>query len=345
MALVLAALASTGATPAFGRQPSGEPAPPSGGDVPSVNSWALSPTGVTPGQPENPGSRPYLSYDMAPGATINDSVSVFNYGNVQLTFKVYATDAFNDTSGAFDLLPGDKPPADVGTWVTLPQRELTVPARSRIDLPITVSVPPDASPGDHSGAILAASQVEGTGPNGKIVNVDRRAGSRLYLRVAGPLDPRIVVDRVKSTYHWALNPLAGSLDVTYTLRNAGNIRLPAHQRLAVKAPFGLELDQRAPADVPELLPGNSVTLRAHFSDVPAAFRDSTTVSVTPVPPAGATSDLRLVAAARVGATWAIPWSVLAFVALVLIVVWLYRRRRRAARGEVATPAKQVANAA
>ncbi|MDQ6927551.1 MAG: DUF916 domain-containing protein, partial [Actinomycetota bacterium] len=270
---MLASLAGTRAAPVLAAQATGsdsQPAP--GSDVPAVNSWALSPGGTTPGQPDNPGSRPNLSYELAPGATMADTVTLFNYGNVQLTFAVYATDAFNNSSGAFDLLPGGQPPRDVGSWVTLPQSHVTVPARSRVDMPIAVSVPADALPGDHAGAILAASQVEGTDSDGRKVVLDRRAGSRVYLRVAGPLRPLLTVDRVHATYHPEVNPLDGSVDLTYTIRNTGNVRMSAHQALALKAPLGVELDEQTPKDVSDLLPGNVVTLRAHFAGVPAVAR-------------------------------------------------------------------------
>src|SRR5262245_27067586 len=60
--------------------------------TPSIQSWALAPSGADPGEPS---SRPNLSYETAPGAEIQDSVTLWNYGNTQLTFRIYATDAFN----------------------------------------------------------------------------------------------------------------------------------------------------------------------------------------------------------------------------------------------------------
>jgi len=309
--------------------------PPPGNDEPAVNSWALAPGGTTPGQPGNPGSRPNLSYELAPGATTDDSVALFNYGNVQLTFAVYATDAFNNTSGAFDLLPGGQAPTDAGSWIKLPQDHVTAPAHTRIDIPFTLAVPPGALPGDHTAAILAASQVDGRDSQGKVVALDRRTGSRVYLRVAGPLIPRLAIDKVHSTYHWAINPLGGSLDATYTVLNVGNVRLPAHQRLAIMGPFGWRLDERHPADLPELLPGNKITVRAHFTGVPAVVRVSTEVSITPFTTGALPGSPTPPPVARRGLTWAIPWILIA-VLLAILAVWWYRRRRRARarRGEL-----------
>jgi hypothetical protein len=292
--------------------------------TPIVNSWALAPSGPDPGQP---GSRPNLTYDLAPGATIQDSVTLFNYGNTALIFRLYATDAFNDPSGAFDLLPGSQKPSDLGSWITLPQANITVKARTSVVLPISIMVPPDATPGDHSAAILASNAVQGTSPDGKIVTLDRRTGSRVYLRVQGPVQPLITVQNVHATYHAALNPLGGSLDVTYTIRNSGNERLGTHQRVAVNNPFGRQMKQLIIPDIPELLPGNSVGFRVHFANVAAAVFVTPEVTLTPFPvgaPKGATGPK----GSGSKRTWAIPWAVLALIAIAGLA-WQGIRRYRA----------------
>lgn len=313
--LAAPALAQDGGAGATAKPP---PHPPTAPAV--VNSWALTPSGATPGQP---GTRPSLSYELAPGAVVRDSVTLLNYSNVQLTFRIYPTDAFNNVDGQFDLLPGEKEPVDAGSWVTLPQANITVPALASATLPITLSVPPDATPGDHAGAILATSQAEGSGPDGKVITLDRRTGSRLYVRVAGPVSPSLDVEQIESTYHPTLNPLAGTLDVAYTVRNTGNVRLAARQRLVVRAPVGPTLGRSTPLDVPELLPGNSVTLTATFKGVPATALLGTSITLTPL----SAGDPGAAQTTRSGRTLAVPWTVLAF----LLVAFLLLRARKAYR--------------
>ncbi|HEX7276794.1 MAG TPA: hypothetical protein VF244_05410, partial [Acidimicrobiales bacterium] len=91
-----------------------------------VHSWALAPT-MSDGT--DGGNRPNLSYEVPAGAEVQDQVTLFNLSNVPLTFRLYATDAYNNTEGTFDLLPADQKPTDVGTWVTLPQDSITLEAR------------------------------------------------------------------------------------------------------------------------------------------------------------------------------------------------------------------------
>ena len=55
--------------------------PPAPGQI--LESWALTPTGVDPSQP---GERPYLAYTLERGTTITDSVTVWNYSDIPMTF-------------------------------------------------------------------------------------------------------------------------------------------------------------------------------------------------------------------------------------------------------------------
>ena len=292
--------------------------------APQVQSWAVTPSGSSP---DEPSSRPYLDYTVDPGETIEDSVTVWNYGNVQLTFKIYATDAFNNADGAFDLLPGDKQPKDAGTWAQLPQRFITVPPGTRIDLPIRITVPGDAAPGDHSGAILATNEAEGKGPDGKTVTLDRRTGTRLYVRVNGPLDPALAVTRTRAVYHGALDPRRGSLDVRYIVRNVGNVRLGAQQSVELNGLFGRTMQRATPRAIQELLPGNEVEVVQHFKGVTAALRVSADITLTPTAPAGTDSGA-LSPTNRSARTWAFPWLLLAVAIALGVLVHVLRRRHR-----------------
>jgi hypothetical protein len=311
---------------ASGGPAGGQAAPDAGDDQLVVQSWALAPTGSDPAEPS---SRPALTYTAEPGATIQDSVTLWNYGNVQLTFRVYPTDAYNNAQGAFDILPGDQDPKDVGTWITVPQAFVTVPAFSKVDLPITVTVPSGATPGDHAGAILASNQAEGTGPDGRTVAVDRRTGSRVYLRVGGDLTSQLTITKARSVYHGGLNPLDGSLDVTYTVRNVGNVRLGATQQLTLENLFGRKGERANPKPIEELLPGNEVVVHHHFEGVAATLRAGAEIVVTPAAPGGgAAADIaEAKATSRTASTWAMPWLLLGL-ALVLVLLQRGLRRRR-----------------
>ena len=284
-----------------------------------VHSWALAPTF---NDSASGGNRPNLSYEVAAGAEVQDQVTLFNLSNVPLTFRLYATDAFNNKDGTFDLLPADKKPADVGTWVTLPQDSITLDPRQQATMPITVKVPVTARPGDHAGAVLASSQAEGTGPDGKIITLDRRTGSRVYIRVAGPLTPKLTVEKLRTTYGPRLNPLGGTAVVTYRVQNQGNVRMGGRQQVSISGPFGLFGKQKASTDLPELLPGEGVDFRVEFKgDVPATLVALGKVRLDPEP-VGQVADKR--AERWRSFAFALPFTVMA----VLLAGWLLWRARR-----------------
>lgn len=353
MILAVAAALSfaEGAPPGWGRssplaaQAPVTPLAPGQGEETSgsvVHSWALAPTVL---DPSRGGSRPNLSYEVVPGGEVKDEVTLFNYSNVQLTFRLYATDALNNEDGSFDLLPGDQKPTGVGTWVTLPQENITLGPRSQATMPITVKVPSAALPGDHAGGILASSRAEGTGPNGKVIALDRRTGSRIYVRVAGKLVPELTVERVRISYQPGLSPLGGTAKITYRVENRGNIRMGGKQRVSVSGPFGLARKRKAAVDLPELLPGEGVTLRATFKDVAATVVAVAKIQLDPVPVDKRVEDVPRNSGRSVAP--AVPFSVLALV----LAIWLLRRARRSylrhqiedsvtgERDEVVTPAQ------
>jgi hypothetical protein len=296
------------------------------GGATTTSSFALAPTGTDPAEPS---SRPNLSYSLAPGAAIQDSVTLWNYGNIPLTFDVYASDAFNTSAGGFDVLPGDKKSQDAGAWVTLAQQHVTVAPGTSLEIPIAVTVPAGARPGDHAAGIIASSKTPGTDAEGHHVVFDRRTGSRLYLRVTGSVNPALVVEDLSTAYHPAVNSLDGSMDVTYTVRNTGNVRLGAHQRVAVNDLFGT-VDERTGRDIPELLPGSALTYHERFTGVAATLRVSADVTLTPFAPRTSGDGLPKGSESFTSTshTWAIPWTLLVILVLIALVVLLVRRRRR-----------------
>jgi hypothetical protein len=319
---VLAALVV--AAPAANAQDAsgGQAAQDSGPQI--VESWALAPAGSD--DPSQPGNRPYLSYTAAAGTSVTDGVTIYNYGNVPQTFRLYAADAFNTEDGGFDVLAGDQTSKDVGAWVKIPQENLTLPPGQQATVPITIDIPADASPGDHVAAILASSRAEGTGPDGKAIALDRRTGTRLYLRVAGPVEPKLNIEGVSVSYSPSLNPLGGSATVTYTVANRGNVRLGGKSHVSVGGPFGLFSKNGPDQELTELRPGQSVTYTTTIDGVPATVVSSATVHLDPSAAAG--DEDNLANESQGAMTLAVPWTILALLAVAFLVWYAVRAYRR-----------------
>lgn len=329
-AAVLGCLApSAGATPGEPSDPvapvDGAPAGDDGGAISAVQSWTLTPGGGPEGG--DAGSRPNLTYQVAAGTAIQDSVIVYNFGNVTTTFDIYATDALNNDDGEFDLLSRDEVPVDVGSWVSLGASSVTLAPMKQATIPITITVPLDASAGDHVGGIVAAVTAQADTGSGQLINVERRTGTRVYLQVSGELSAKLAVadSDMSASYDYAVNPLSGATDVSFRVENRGNVRLGGIPTIEVSGPFGLGGTTITLPEITPLLPGEDVTITTRVDGVPALFFMKASVSIEPKTFSSVTEP----PAVRATASFlAIPITLLLVILLALVTTMLVRAVRR-----------------
>jgi hypothetical protein len=350
-ATVLLALVLTGlglsAAPA-----SADSATPTPSSSPSTGAAATTPDpnrvtfGIQPASPNKDGAivpdqRPYLYYVGAPGATITDHVALVNYGVKPVVATVYSADARNDKTGGFTLLTGQEKSTDAGAWTSLSTKRLTLTIAGRTTnaqrqeaygyavVPVTIKIPATASPGDHVGALLVSVMSAGSAAQGPNVQLDQRVGTRMFIRVAGALEPRILIENVTATYNGTLNPVGqGSATVSFTVANRGNVKLGGRIKVDVSGLLG----RSASIDLPDLqllLPGNSVDLSATVPGVPPQLRNTATVTLTPLK-LSADADPALPDVTASTSFWAIAWTLIGLLLLLLLLggyTW-YRRHRR-----------------
>ncbi|GLH96955.1 WxL protein peptidoglycan domain-containing protein [Phytohabitans aurantiacus] len=284
---------------------------------------------VQPSSKDGPTGRAYFVYEAAPGQRVDDRVAITNLGTASMTFAVYGADAFTTADGSFTLQPASQPPVGAGAWVAFEARTYEVPAGRRVVIPFRLTVPANATPGDHAGGVVVSvAQAQESG--GQRVNVDRRVAARVYLRVAGPTRPAVAVEAMKVGYDNPLNPVGTApVVVSYRLRNTGNVRLSGTARARVTAPFGLRLAASDGAPVPELLPGSAITITEQFNGIVPAGHLDVRVDVE-----STTVDGALPAVTRSSGVWAVPWAwVFLFVAVAgwfAVRRWRARARRRRA---------------
>ncbi|WFE30277.1 DUF916 domain-containing protein [Solwaraspora sp. WMMD791] len=288
--------------------------------------------GVAPSSPDGPNGRPAFEYKLDPGATLTDYVAITNHSDQPITLDVYASDAFTTDQGGFDLLPATGEPVDVGSWVTFESRTFTVPSTSRLDVPFTIAVPDDATPGDHPGGIVASLAATGTDAEGNQVAVDHRVGSRIYLRVTGELQPGLDVVDLSTTYDGTWDPFGGgSVTTTFTVRNTGNVRLGGRPQLAVTGPFGLFGREATGDPLPEILPGDSFRTTVRVDGVPPTFRLGARLTLAPVAATDEVLDPAPPTVTREAGLWAVPWPHLMILLVIGLAGWLAVARRRRVR--------------
>lgn len=293
-------------------------------------SWSLEPATANPGNP-----RSHLLFQAFPEQTIADSVTLSNLTDQPITFRLYPADAFNTSpEGSFSLRQESEPKADVGAWVTLlgPQ-QLTVPGRGKVDVPFNLRVPRDASPGDHSGGIVALNLAADQTQSGNVsLNLLSAVGVRIYLRVNGAVDPGLDITDLRMQVHRSLLPFLGSTKatVTYTVRNVGNVRVSPSVTVRLRGSIGGSGTSAARV-ASELLPGGSATVTEEVDGFVALGRVRADVV--------ATAEAEALRQARSVRSIEVPWFLLALLALVVVaVLFVLRRRRRPATAPAAAEA-------
>ncbi|MEU0395120.1 hypothetical protein ABZ208_20515 [Streptomyces sp. NPDC006208] len=226
--------------------------------------------------------REYVYLEGAPGTVFEDRFSVTNPEAKPLTLRLRLPHRARATS----------------PWIALAADAVRVPARTRAEIPFTVTVPADAPPGDHPVAITA----QGAG---------REAPVRVSLRISGPRLAALTVEDV--TY--------SDGQIRYSLVNRGNTTLVPRLSVRADGVFGTLLDRPARTLPLSLPPSGRVSLTEKWPDPPALDTVDIRLGVTAPGAAHAESVL--------SATF-VPWRLLSPLLLLLpaCALWLYSRRAR-----------------
>ncbi len=189
-------------------------------------SFSIAPTGSGGSIP-----RDWFEYTMRPGQALRDMVTVSNLTDHPLHFAIYPSDAYDTPlDGSFALLKKNEPSKDAGTWSRFGVNDVTVPGKQRADIPFEISVPLNASPGDHALGLVAEDLdfQQQQLADGKGVQIQQRVGTRVYIRVLGALHPSLEVTRLAIQHKDPLLPPftgKGRGVVAYQVTNTGNVRL------------------------------------------------------------------------------------------------------------------------
>ncbi|MEU3656336.1 hypothetical protein AB0E67_26725 [Streptomyces sp. NPDC032161] len=306
LAVVLFTLATV---PAAGAEPRTPAAPPT---TPAGAAWTARPVagGYGAGGTGKSAGRSYFYLEGPPGAVLQDRLSVTNPGTAPVTVRLRGVDTYRAEGGGRAVRDGGEPTAGsgpgtgahvgVGAWLRTAAAKVVVPARTRAEVPFSVTVPTGSAPGERSGAIV-------------VENGGRSVGVPVRLRVGGPTLAALTVEDVT---------VSGKA-VHYTLVNRGNALLVPRITVSADGVFG-PLLRRGTRTLPvELPPGRSVTLTEPWRDAPAL--DSVTVRLRVTAAGGAHDE----ASARARfVSWApLTGGALPLLAAAAAAAYAYRRRR------------------
>ena len=322
------------------------PKPPAGPEI----TWSVGPATANSFDTK----RTFFDYSAKPGNAVTDHIAVTNYSAQPVEFHVYAADGTTDYKTAqFTLVSGAKPSKDLGSWVSIeggasscPASDsadklrdclanlgvrLTVQPNTAVIVPFTITVPKNASPGDHAAGIVAAYTQKGAGKTA--VGVEERIGARVYVRVAGKLTPQLSATGQVMSFHGDGNPFkGGTATIGFDLKDTGNTRLSGQPTFKVTGPFGIPIATAKAAEVRELIPDGVAHVQTTVQGVPRLLLLFGGITVTPEHADGNVASDKLPADVHTTAvTWAVPWIWLLIIFVVAAGVvggWWWRRRSR-----------------
>jgi hypothetical protein len=282
--------------------------------------WSVFPTPV-------PNARLFFTPTARPGSVYRDTATVTNRTTQRLTFNLYAADAFITSDGVFSLGRRTDPKRDVGAWTRLPYSVINLGPHTALQVPFQIDIPRNASPGDHTGGIVAERTTGAYTQSGALgVTVLQAVAARIYVRVTGPLRPALRIEGVRLNAHRSTQglvggPIGGTL--SFTVENSGNVRILRVQTAASLKPLvggSMKLPSIA---LGELLPGTRLRITQHFRSLEPFVVLRAHVSVTS-PTAHAAKNAQ---------TLVVPWVLIAvLIALGAAAVYLWRHRRTDAHG-------------
>lgn len=289
----------------------GPAAVPSNATTEHPQTWA-----VAPATAEGPDGRGVIEHVVEPGDTYEDYVAVRNLGATELSVELSVHGAVQNTENEFGLIAEGDASSQLAAWASLEKTKLRVEPGEDGIVMVTFTVPADAEPGDISGGIVALG-VADEGPEAHGADLRYQVGTRVHLRVAGPVEPSLRFDDARASVPWTLLPFArleGAASVTSV--NTGNVRLTPTVRIEARALFGLWHTVVDVDGAGELLPDGARNIAGKVPEIPqlgpiwVTFSAPNAVSIDQ----DVSEMLEVEEATTV--VWAVPWTVIVFVLLI-----------------------------
>ncbi len=188
--------------------------------------------------PDNPRTKSIFVYTLKPGETKSDGLNVFNNTPKAKIIALDAVDSVVSSDGAFACAQSSDAKKDVGSWLSLDTKQITLDPNTKAEVPFTISIPPNASVGEHDGCVT----VQDVSPsattqksNGVIL------GFRSALRVVITIPGKIVKKLSFVSLGVVKSPNNQSYIAQPAVRNDGNVSVDAKINTALKSLFGSTL--------------------------------------------------------------------------------------------------------
>jgi hypothetical protein len=277
---------------------------------------------------------PIIQLGVKPGDYWASSLKVVNVNpgslNVYASVMDFSAEG-EDGHGKFQPMR-EKDPALLASWIDISGNAVEIPPGQSRDIPFSIRVPADASPGGHYAAVLIGTKpFDSNGPNGPTVKISSFVSSLFLVRVSGEVEERGGIREFSTDRRMYDEPA-----VKFALRfeNSGNVHIQPQGGVTIFNMWGKkrgEIFLNHNTNLGQVLP-KSVRKFEFEWNADGSFFD--------IGPYTAIATLTYGKEARQNVTrtitfWIIPWKetlgvVGGFAALILLLVWGIRRYIRKA---------------
>jgi len=259
---------------------------------------------------ENELTKHWFLYDLGPGATHEDKVTVENLGDSDLSLKIYAVDALTTSDGAFALENEDENKDDIGAWVSVSENELALGAKEKKAVAFTITIPEDASPGEHIGGIVIENaDVQ----EGELLNLKTRVGVRIYETVPGDIVKKLSMEEIEvEGFYESIWSLFYNWKAKLKLVNEGNVQAAPIIDIALTSAIFGEVMNSSQALSGTVFPNKSIEQAINIEDT--LYFGPYTLTITATEEGGNPIQKSVT-------FWALPWKLGLIVVVVLLALW------------------------
>lgn len=292
--------------------------------------------GIKPAYPieGNTRSQSIFIMTLEPEESGKNGIRLINSGEEAHTVQIYPVDGSASADGSFSCRQASEDRNEVGSWVQLDTQELTIEPDAQEVVDFTVTVPKDASPGEHNGCIAVQDIANKPAASGEGVLLGFRSAIRLSIRVPGEIIKQLDFLRVdisrgeQSTY--IVSPVA---------KNTGNVSLDVQSYVQLVSVFGQETKIEHNTNCP-IVPGATLTSCSSTFERPywgGVYKARTSLAYNSNTADGigdkATEQKRISKTSGYFIAWPDPMAALAELAVLAAIAWfiitpLRRKSRR-----------------
>jgi hypothetical protein len=183
--------------------------------------------GITPAVIEEPGN---------PGEVKERSITVTNLSDTEQKYYIYTRDIVgvkDDNSPVYAPENIETTKYELSSWISLGVSEIVVPPRGNVAVPFVLTVPTDAPPGSHFGAVFISVEPPRLRSTGAAVGYE--VANIVVITVAGDAATRAEIREfsTKRFVHSALN-----VDFSVRIKNTGNVLVRPMGPLEITNMFG-----------------------------------------------------------------------------------------------------------